>query len=92
MLLNERLAQYWRTRGNYGSYVEHKEKGAKELLRLQEQGVLEGGLFTTARGWGTQWEVSGSWRKRSGGQSLTSRLRGLTTACCCWNASKTPWT
>ena len=51
MLLNERPAQYWRVRGNYRSYVEHKEKGAEELLRLRKRGVLEGGLFTTAHGW-----------------------------------------
>jgi hypothetical protein len=44
MLLNERPAQYWRVRGNYGSYVEHKEKGTKELLRLRKRGVLEGPL------------------------------------------------
>jgi hypothetical protein len=44
MLLNERPAQYWRVRGNYGSYVEHKEKGVEELLRLRKRGVLEGPL------------------------------------------------
>jgi hypothetical protein len=44
MLLNERPAQYWRVRGNYRSYVEHKEKGAEELLRLRKRGVLEGPL------------------------------------------------
>ena len=44
MLLNERPAQYWRVRGNYGSYVEHKEKGAEGLLRLRKRGVREGPL------------------------------------------------
>jgi hypothetical protein len=44
MLLNERPAQCWRVRGNYGSYVEHKEKGAEGLLRLRKRGVREGPL------------------------------------------------
>jgi len=48
MLLSERPAQYWRTKGNYGSYVEHKEKGARELLRLRERGVLQGHLTETS--------------------------------------------
>ena len=44
MLMHERPAQYWRVKGNYGSYVEHREKGAAELQRLLDRGVLEGPL------------------------------------------------
>jgi hypothetical protein len=55
MLLNERPAQYWRVRGNYGSCVEHKEKvrvrGNYGSCFVFGREACSRGLFITAHGW-----------------------------------------
>jgi hypothetical protein len=44
ILMSERPAPYWRVKGNYGSYLEHREKGAEEMERVKQRGVIEGPL------------------------------------------------
>jgi hypothetical protein len=42
--LSSKPKAYWRQSGNYNSYTDHSDKGAAELLRLVEGGVVEGPL------------------------------------------------